>query len=61
MKLGGDHKETAVVQTAHLAQIPKMGDLGNSRTTCKKIAAENGISKNTVLRAEQFSQRCRRR
>ena len=29
--------------------------MGGNRITCKKIATENGISKNTVLRAEQFS------
>ena len=47
--------ETTVGQMAHSAQIPKNGNLGGNRITCKKIATENGISKNTVLRAEQFS------
>ncbi len=54
MKLG-EITETAVVQTAHLAQIPKMGIWVTAEQLVKKIAAENGISKNTVLRAEQFS------
>ena len=54
MMLGGDHGNS---RSSNVTFSPNSqnGDLGNSRTTCKKIAAENGISKNTVLRAEQFS------
>lgn len=54
MKLGGDHGNSRS-SNGTFSPNPQNGDLGNSRTTCKKIAAENGISKNTVLRAEQFS------
>ena len=54
MKLGGDHGNSRS-SNGTFSPNSQNGDLGNSRTTCKKIAAENGISKNTVLRAEQFS------
>ena len=54
MKLGGDHGNSCS-SNGTFSPNSQNGDLGNSRTTCKKIAAENGISKNTVLRAEQFS------
>lgn len=54
MKLGGDHGNSSS-SNGTFSPNSQNGDLGNSRTTCKKIAAENGISKNTVLRAEQFS------
>ena len=54
MKLGGDHVNSRS-SNGTFSPNSQNGDLGNSRTTCKKIAAENGISKNTVLRAEQFS------
>lgn len=54
MKLGGDHGNNRS-SNGTFSPNPQNGDLGNRRTTCKKIAAENGISKNTVLRAEQFS------
>ena len=53
-KLGGDHGNSRS-SNGTFSPNSQNGDLGNSRTTCKKIAAENGISKNTVLRAEQFS------
>ena len=33
----------------------QFGNLPNSAKTCERIADENGISKNTVLRAEAFS------
>ena len=54
MKLGVDHGNSRS-SNGTFSPNSQNGDLGNSRTTCKKIAAENGISKNTVLRAEQFS------
>ena len=54
MKPGGDHGNSRS-SNGTFSPNSQNGDLGNSRTTCKKIAAENGISKNTVLRAEQFS------
>lgn len=54
MKLGRDHGNSRS-SNGTFSPNSQNGDLGNSRTTCKKIAAENGISKNTVLRAEQFS------
>ena len=54
MKLGGDHGNSRG-SDGTFSPNPQNGNLGDNRITCKKIAAENGISKNTVLRAEQFS------
>lgn len=54
MKLGGDHGNNRGANGT-FSPNPQNGNLGGNRITCKKIATENGISKNTVLRAEQFS------
>ena len=54
MKLGGDHGNHRGANGT-FSPNPQNGNLGGNRITCKKIATENGISKNTVLRAEQFS------
>lgn len=53
MKLGGDHGNNRGANGT-FSPNPQNGNLGGNRITCKKIATENGISKNTVLRAEQF-------
>ena len=37
------------------SESPQIGNFQKSEKTCERIAKENGISKNTVLRAESFS------
>lgn len=46
---GGDRKSSEVKSSSQI------GNLISTEKTCEKIASENGISKNTVLRAEAFS------
>ena len=46
---GGDRKSSEVKSSS------QFGNLISSEKTCERIASENGISKNTVLRAEAFS------
>jgi len=46
---GGDRK------SEDLKSSSQIGNLKSSQKTCERIAGENGVSKNTVLRAESFS------
>jgi hypothetical protein len=46
---GGDRKSSEAKSSSQI------GNLISSEKTCERIANENGISKNTVLRAEAFS------
>lgn len=46
---GGDRKSSEVKSSS------QVGNLISSEKTCERIAGENGISKNSVLRAEVFS------
>ena len=46
---GGDRKSSEVKSSSHV------GNLISSEKTCERIANENGISRNSVLRAEAFS------
>lgn len=51
---GGDHgKKRDELGRFHPSS--QIGNLGENPKTCSKIAKENGISKNTVIRAEQFA------
>ena len=46
---GGDRKSPTAKSSSQI------GNLIESPKTCKRIAAENGVSKNTVIRAEEFA------
>lgn len=46
---GGDRKSPAAKSGSQIGNL-----IGNPKT-CKRIATENGVSKNTVIRAEEFA------
>ena len=46
---GGDRKSPATKSGSQIGNL-----IGNPKT-CKRIATENGVSKNTVIRAEEFA------
>lgn len=46
---GGDRKSSSAKSSSQI------GNLIENPKTCKRIAVENGVSKNTVLRAEEFA------
>lgn len=46
---GGDRKSSTAKSSS------QFGNLIENPKTCKRIAAENGVSKNTVIRAEEFA------
>ena len=46
---GGDRKSSSAKSSSQI------GNLIENPKTCKRIAVENGVSKNTVIRAEEFA------